>query len=271
MRFRDIKSYFLHKFELIKVFGFVGSSGSGKSYNALRLVKKYYIDIVIDDGILIKNGKIIAGQSSKEEKTEMLAVRRAIFQDPVHALAVREVLSHEYYPRILALGTSKKMIDRICDNLFLPRASKIIRIEDVVSQEDIEYSHKVRNEESKHIIPLPYFEIRRYLQAKENKDVSVNDNILEEKTQVSPQFGRKGEGFSNKQLRAIIDQMLFEHFPGFRVSYISANEIDEKVYIDISIRNFLDSNKTPDKTMMKWELNDYLAKISKSLTIDKIL
>lgn len=269
--FDRFKSFFLHKYELTKVFGFVGTSGSGKSYNTPLLIKKHHIDLVIDDGILIKNGSVLAGKSSKEEKSEMLAVRRAIFQDPSHANEVRLALAREYYPRILILGTSIKMVEKICENLFLPLPSKIIHIEDVASKEDIDYSHKVRNEESKHIIPLSYFEIRRYLNSKNSDKISINDNILENKTQVSPQFGKKTDDYSETQIRFMISEILYTIDEGLVVYYININDIDEKKYIDIGIRNSLEFKKPVDKLMLKWEIGDALSKISKTLVVDKII
>ena len=269
--FHNLKSYFLHKYEMTKVFGFVGSSGSGKSYNTPFLVKKYYIDLVIDDGILIKNGYVAAGRSSKEEKSELLAVRRAIFQDPLHAAEVRRAIANEYYPRILILGTSVKMVEKICENLFLTFPSRIIHIEEVASKEDINYSHKVRTEESKHIIPLSYFEIRRYLNAKKSDKISINDNILENKTQVSPQFGKRGDDFSENQIKLMLSEILSNISPGLIVYYISINSTDKEKYIDLGIRNTLDFKKPVDKLMLKWEIGDALSKISKSLIIDKIL
>lgn len=43
----------------MQVFAFVGPSGTGKSHRAHKVAKKYQIEYIIDDGILIKNNKIV--------------------------------------------------------------------------------------------------------------------------------------------------------------------------------------------------------------------
>ena len=42
----------------IKVFALVGRSGTGKSHHSKLLAQKYHIDLIIDDGLLIKGDKI---------------------------------------------------------------------------------------------------------------------------------------------------------------------------------------------------------------------
>ena len=49
------------------VIALVGPSGTGKSHRALLVANQYKADIIIDDGLLIKDGKIIAGSSAKKE------------------------------------------------------------------------------------------------------------------------------------------------------------------------------------------------------------
>ena len=57
------------------VIALVGPSGTGKSHRALIVAHKYDADVIIDDGILIKEGKILAGRSAKHEKSRIMAVR----------------------------------------------------------------------------------------------------------------------------------------------------------------------------------------------------
>ena len=61
------------------VIALVGPSGTGKSHRALIVAHEHKADAIIDDGILIKDGKIIAGSSAKRESSKIMAVRRAIF------------------------------------------------------------------------------------------------------------------------------------------------------------------------------------------------
>ena len=58
---------------------------AGKSHNANSVMEDYGIELMIDDGLLIKDGKKMAGSSAKAEETTVAAVKRAIFHDPIHA------------------------------------------------------------------------------------------------------------------------------------------------------------------------------------------
>ena len=50
------------------VIAFVGPSGTGKSHRALLVAHNNQADAIIDDGLFIKDGKIIAGTSAKKEQ-----------------------------------------------------------------------------------------------------------------------------------------------------------------------------------------------------------
>ena len=45
----------------IKVYAFVGPSGTGKSYRAQMVASENDINFIIDDGLLIKDNEIVAG------------------------------------------------------------------------------------------------------------------------------------------------------------------------------------------------------------------
>ena len=49
----------------MKIVALVGQSGTGKSYKALHLAHEKEIEYIIDDGLLIKGNKILAGKSAK--------------------------------------------------------------------------------------------------------------------------------------------------------------------------------------------------------------
>ena len=63
----------------MQVYAFVGKTGTGKSYNALKVAKSYDIKYIIDDAILIKETKVIAGKSAKTEASKIASVKAAIF------------------------------------------------------------------------------------------------------------------------------------------------------------------------------------------------
>ena len=147
------------KFRGIKVFALVGRSGTGKSYHSKLVAAKYRIDLIIDDGLLIKGNRILAGHSAKRDADFLAAVRTAVFDDDEHKDAVVNALLKERYKRILIIGTSEKMVNKIAQKLNLPPVSKVFHIEEVASQEDIETAMRIRYTEGKHVIPVPSIEI----------------------------------------------------------------------------------------------------------------
>ncbi len=142
------------------VIALVGPSGTGKSHRALMVAQHHHADAIIDDGILIKDGKIVAGNSAKKEKSKIMAVRRAIFILPGHAEDVREAIQKEMPHRILILGTSENMVQKIAKRLKLPPIAKVIRIEDIASMDEMAEARYHRLKEGKHIIPVPTIELK---------------------------------------------------------------------------------------------------------------
>ena len=152
---------FLFAFKRKKVFALVGESGTGKSFHAKIVAQRYRVDFLIDDGLLIKDNRIIAGHSAKTENSFMAAVKAALFDDKSHRDEVARRLQSEKFKRILLLGTSDKMVNKIAARLQLPPPTKIIRIEDIASQEEIDKAIRTRRIEGKHVIPVPSIEIKR--------------------------------------------------------------------------------------------------------------
>ncbi len=142
------------------VIALVGPSGTGKSHRALMVAKKHGADALIDDGILIKDGKIIAGSSAKKEASKIMAVRRAIFVLPGHAEEVRAAIEEVCPKRILILGTSENMVQKIAKTLRLPPIAEIIRIEDIATKAEMAKAQFYRLKEGKHIIPVPTIELK---------------------------------------------------------------------------------------------------------------
>ncbi|MBQ1510721.1 MAG: Asp23/Gls24 family envelope stress response protein [Selenomonadaceae bacterium] len=142
------------------VIALVGPSGTGKSHRALMVAHQQNADAIIDDGILIKDGKIIAGHSAKTEKSKIMAVRRAIFVLPGHAEEVRKAIQEVRPHRMLILGTSENMVHKITKILKLPSIAKIIRIEDIASKVEMEQAQVARLKEGKHIVPVPTIELK---------------------------------------------------------------------------------------------------------------
>ncbi|MEN6411178.1 MAG: Asp23/Gls24 family envelope stress response protein [Veillonellales bacterium] len=144
----------------MNVIAFVGPSGTGKSHRALIVAHEYNIDTIIDDGLLIKDSKIVAGYSAKKEPSKIKAVKRAIFMKPDHAQEVCEAIARVKPERILILGTSINMVEKIVEVLKLPKISQIIHIEEVASPAEIAKARESRVKEGKHIIPVPTIELK---------------------------------------------------------------------------------------------------------------
>lgn len=146
----------------VDVYALVGPSGTGKSHHAMEVAEKLNVNYIIDDGLLIYNGKRLAGQSAKAEPSMVAAVKRAIFFDPFHAESVRYILTKDKPKCLLILGTSEHMIDRIIAALQLPPLKEILFIQNIVTQEDIEMAQEMRRA-GRHVIPLPAIEVRKDL------------------------------------------------------------------------------------------------------------
>jgi hypothetical protein len=144
-----------------QVYALVGRSGTGKSYKAGAIAQRFHIDLIIDDGLVIRGGAIIAGRSAKREKGIVSAVRTALFANPDQAADARRAIGSEHFRRILVIGTSLKMVRRIAVGLELPDYTRIIPIEQVATREEIARAMRVRTEQGKHIIPVPSVEVKR--------------------------------------------------------------------------------------------------------------
>lgn len=145
----------------MQIFALVGPAGTGKSHRAVAVAHDHQIDLIIDDGLLIKGSRILAGYSAKREATRMAAVRRAIFHDPEHRESVKKAIQQLQPERILILGTSRAMIDRIVTALELPEPHKIIKIEDIATPDEIRRARRTRRQQGKHVVPAPTFEVKK--------------------------------------------------------------------------------------------------------------
>ena len=145
----------------IKVYAFVGPSGTGKSYRAQMVAGEYDIHYIIDDGLFVKDNEVIAGNSAKKAPTKIETVKHALFLTEEEKLEIKKAIKKYKPDGILILGTSDSMVTKIAENLGLPQIEKIIRIEDIASQEEMQTAQRIRKTEGKHVIPVPTFEIKK--------------------------------------------------------------------------------------------------------------
>ncbi|MCH5290362.1 MAG: hypothetical protein J1D88_01225 [Treponema sp.] len=215
------------------VYALVGESGTGKSFRAKLLAQKYGISALIDDGLLIQDDKILAGKSAKREKTYMGAVRAALFDDKELRDQVARMLQKSHIKKILILGTSEKMVQKIALRLQLPPPSKIVKIEDISTREDIEKAIRSRQIEGKHVIPVPAIEIKksysqifynsiRELLHKGQRNPVGKDAKMSEKSIVTPEFSKKGRiEISEAALSQMAMHCVNEYDPSIRVKKLT--------------------------------------------------
>lgn len=141
--------------------GFVGPSGTGKSFRSVTIANRYKADAIIDDGLLISKNKVLAGFSAKKEATIIAAVKRALFTDSEHVEDVKNAIEKNNIKRIMVLGTSVKMVNKIAIQLDIAPIDEIVHIEDVATKEEIQAATQTRRNEGKHVIPVPVPEIKR--------------------------------------------------------------------------------------------------------------
>lgn len=145
----------------IKVYAFVGPSGTGKSYRAQMVAGEYDIHYIIDDGLFIKDNEVIAGNSAKKAPTKIETVKHALFLTEEEKLEIKKAIKKYKPASILILGTSDSMVEKIAENLGLPKIEKIIYINEIATEEEMETARRIRVTEGKHVIPVPTFEIKK--------------------------------------------------------------------------------------------------------------
>lgn len=220
----------------IKVFALVGRSGTGKSFRAKLVAQKYSIELIIDDGLLIHDQKIIAGKSAKKEKAYLSAIKTALFDEEEHRREVINTLQETRFKRILLIGTSERMVHKIAKRLRLPAITKLINIEDIATTDEIETAIRSRKVEGKHIIPVPSIEIARnyshivydsvkiFLKNKLPVLTGQKQQVFE-KTVVRPEFMKRGSVSISK---AALTQMVL-HCAEEYDSTITLKKVQAKV------------------------------------------
>lgn len=225
----------------IKTFALIGESGTGKSFRAKLVAQKYGIDFIIDDGLLIRDNRILAGHSAKKEKTFLAAVKVALFDEKSHRDEVARRLQSEKFKRILVLGTSEKMVKKIAVRLQLPPPGKIVKIEDIASQDEIEKAIRTRRIEGKHVIPVPSIEVKRsypnifYDAVRIFKRKPGPRGLgpipkVHEKSVVRPEYSKRGKVIiSEAALSQMVIHCVDEYNPNIRIKKILVRD-DEMGY-----------------------------------------
>ena len=241
-------------FNSIKVYAFVGPSGTGKSYRAQYVAGENNISYIIDDGLFIKDNEVIAGNSAKKAVTKIETVKHALFQTPEEKKEIKTAI-RKYKPNaIMILGTSDNMVYKIAENLGLPKISKIIYIDEIATEEEMETAKRIRITEGKHVIPVPTFEIKKDfsgyildpLQIFKSKGLGKAPYVSE-KSIIRPTFSYMGNFTISDQVFRQIAEYLAEKTPAIHKiakMRITKNEEGPDIYMEVIVMygyNILDS------------------------------
>lgn len=244
MILKDIKEILPYA-NKIKVYAFVGPSGTGKSYRAQMVANEKNIKYIIDDGLLIKENQIIAGESAKKAHTKIETVKEAIFLDNEKKKEIINAISKNKVESILILGTSDGMVQKIAKNLGLPKIEEIIYITDVATQQEMETARRIRVTEGKHVIPVPTFEIKKDfsgylldpLQIFKSKGAGQKPYIAE-KSIIRPTFSYLGNfTISDSVFKGIVEYLATKMPSIYKVIRTRINNSGEGVdiYMEVSV------------------------------------
>ena len=242
MLLKDIKLRFINK---IKVYAFVGPSGTGKSYRAQMIASERGISFIIDDGLLIKENEVIAGESAKKAATKVATVKHALFYEESEREPIIKAFKKYKPESILILGTSDGMVQKIAANLGLPEISETIYITDVATEEEMKTARRIRVTEGKHVIPVPTFEIKKDfsgylldpLQIFKSKGKGQQPYISE-KSIIRPTFSYLGKfTISDLVFRQILEYLAVQTPAIHKILKARVDNFGEgvKIYMEVSI------------------------------------
>ncbi len=228
----------------MKVIAFVGPSGTGKSYRSVMVSQNHGADAIIDDGLLISHGKVIAGTSAKKEDTKIASVKHALFMRSYQVGDIRRALKRYNIQCLMILGTSDEMAQKIARNLGVGEIEEYIRIEDVATKEEMNMALRMRRVEGKHVIPVPTFEIKKEFSGyflhplrrfQKNLDTEVTSGAAD-KSIVRPTFSYLGDYIISDNVIneiAIHEAMKIKNLE--KVQNINLRKTGHGVHIDMTV------------------------------------
>ena len=229
----------------MKVYAFVGPSGTGKSHRAQMVAKMKKAECIIDDAILIKGNKVICGVSAKKANTKIEAVKRALFSTEGQVEEIKKVLEEEKPESILILGTSDDMVQKIVRNIGLPEIEETIYIEDVSSPEEIAAARSARMAGGKHVIPVPTFEIKKNFSGYLVDPLQIfkwkgkgTAPFIAEKSLIRPTFSYLGNyTISDNVLKTIIEYVASNVKVIYKIQRVKVETVADgvSIYIDVVV------------------------------------
>lgn len=227
----------------MRIVGFVGASGTGKSHRASWVAREKGIDYIIDDGLFIRGNQVVAGTSAKKEQTRVGSIKRALFNDEAHTREVKDAIERNKPEAILILGTSDGMVDKIAQRLGLPEISERVYIEDVADEFEIRQAIATRREQGKHVIPVPTFEIKKdfsgyFLDPLRifRRKGKVSFQLEEEKSVVRPTFSYLGNyTISDYTIYQIVEYVVTGIKGVSKISRFRAENQPDGTYMEIDL------------------------------------
>ncbi|NMP22135.1 hypothetical protein HIJ39_07195 [Sulfobacillus sp. DSM 109850] len=199
-------------------------------------------EAIIDDGLLIYRGRIVAGRSAKREATRTAAVRRAIFDDPEHRSQVAQAVASLNADSVLVLGTSRHMVERILTALGLEDIPiEWVPIETVASPDERRLAQYIRQSEGKHVIPAPTMEVQksfsgylvdplRFIFRRKGRQVEVEKSI------VRPTYSSMGRFYIADTVLSAIVVHAGHRVPGIaRVSRVMVQSSQDGILIQVDV------------------------------------
>ncbi|HKP94799.1 MAG TPA: hypothetical protein VJ385_03480 [Fibrobacteria bacterium] len=230
-----------------RVYALVGRAGTGKSYRARSVAERHGIGLIIDDGLLIREGTVLAGRSAKKEGNSVSATKVAVFEDRDHRREVADRLWQERFTSLLILGTSEKMIRRIMRRLGLGtvRIHRVLPIESLASAAEIEFARDQRNRSGAHVVPVPAIEVKTSsafrifdslrILLHRHQILSLPDKVIEQ-TVVYPAYGRKGVlAISDGAILQMVRHCLRDFSPGVRTCRSAIRRTGNAYHIDLGL------------------------------------
>ena len=229
----------------IKVYAFVGPSGTGKSYRAQMVAGENNINYIIDDGLLINENDVLAGVSAKKAPTRIETVKKAIFLDKQDRENMKQALEKYKPESILILGTSDDMVQKIATNLGMNKPEKTIYINEVATDTEMETAKRIRTTEGKHVIPVPTFEIKKDfsgylldpLQIFKSKGKGTEPYIAE-KSIIRPTFSYLGNFTISDAVFRQITEYISKRTKGIHRIYrtrVESSVSGTNIYIEVSV------------------------------------
>lgn len=215
----------------MKIYGLSGKSGTGKSYNAIELCARLRIEAIIDDGLFIDAGQIVAGTSAKKQSTKIRAIKTALFEDDAQCEAVKAAIEKSQPESILVLGTSERMVDMITERLGLPPVAEHIHIEDITTRSQRERAQDMRERSGMHVIPAPTLQVRKqfsgfFMDPRRSFRKDRGEQQRGEKTVVRPSYSYMGKFEISEKVISDIIGYIVTKTPGASQLILASSSAD---------------------------------------------